>query len=46
MRELKSVPAFDRAAQLTVLREVDERVLDLYGVAKSERGGLRKQRVE
>ena len=46
VRELKSLPAFDRAAQLTVLREVDERVLDLYGVAKSERGGLRNQRVE
>ena len=46
VRELKSLPAFDRAAQLAVLREVDERVLDLYGVAKSERGGLRKWRVE
>ena len=45
MRELKSLPAFDRAAQLAVIREVDERVLDLYGITKSERRGLRNGRV-
>ena len=46
VRELKSLPAFDRAAQLAVLREVNERVLDLYGVAKGERASLRNWRVE
>ena len=46
VRELKSLPAFDRAEQLAVLRDVDEWVLDLYGVLRSERRGLRKWRVE
>ena len=43
---LKSLPAFDQSKQLAVLGEVDERILDLYGVAKNERDILRDYRVE
>jgi type I restriction-modification system DNA methylase subunit len=32
VRELKSLPVFDEAAQSTILDEVEEIVLDLYGV--------------
>ena len=46
VRELKSLPMFDRTAQLAVLGEVDDRVLDLYGVTKTEREELRSWRVE
>ena len=44
--ELKSLPAFDRAAQLALLRGADEGVLDLYGVEPSERQGLRAWAVQ
>jgi type I restriction-modification system DNA methylase subunit len=42
IRELKSLPAFDEAAQSAVLDQVDEMVLDLYGVTRAERTRLRK----
>ena len=46
VRDLKALPAFDRAAQLAVLREVDEQVLNLYRVPERERIRLRKWHVE
>ncbi len=41
VRELKSLPAFDEAAQSAILDEVDELVLDLYEVPKPDRARLR-----
>ncbi|MYH34641.1 MAG: hypothetical protein F4133_12670 [Gammaproteobacteria bacterium] len=46
VRELKSLPAFDRAAQSAVLRKVEERILDMYGVTDRERADLLSRRVE
>ena len=45
VEQLISLPAFDHVAQATALAEVDELVLDLYGVSKSARRGLRGWRV-
>jgi type I restriction-modification system DNA methylase subunit len=41
VRELKSLPAFDKAAQSAILDDVDEMVLDLYGVPQADRIRLR-----
>ena len=46
VRELKSLPAFDVALQSKIFREVDERILDLYGVPESQRTELRRLREE
>ncbi len=43
--ELRALPAFDPSMQQAVLEEVDEWVLDLYGIPKSRRPSLRGWRV-
>jgi type I restriction-modification system DNA methylase subunit len=37
VKELKALPTLDAAAQSAILDEVDERVLDLYGVPQADR---------
>ena len=46
LSELKSLPLFDRDGQAAVLREVDERILDLYELPAAEREGFRSFRVK
>ena len=43
VRQLKSLPAFDKAEQSAILNEVDEMVLDLYGVPPADRIRLRNR---
>ena len=38
VRELKSLPAFDPAAQSAILEQVDEIVLELYGLGRAAEG--------
>ena len=44
VRELKSLPAFDPAAQSAVLGQAEERILDMYGVTDRERTDLLSRR--
>lgn len=43
VRELKSLPVFDEAAQSAILDKVDEMALDLYRVPKGDRISLRNR---
>lgn len=43
VRGLKLLPAFDDAAQSVILDQVDEMVLDLYGVPQADRIRLRNR---
>jgi len=43
--ELRTLPAFDQSAQRRALGQVDEWILDLYGIAQSKRRKLSQWRV-
>lgn len=41
VRELKSLPAFDQSSQTAILHQVDEMMLELYGMPQADRARLR-----